>query len=56
MNSGTTAFVYVTVRVAATLALGAALGWFAGSVWAGISGAFALYLAWNLWQLRELWF
>ena len=36
------------------LALGAAVGWFAGSVWAGISGALALYLGWNLWQLREL--
>ncbi len=56
MNSGTTAFVYVTVRILLALALGAATGWFAGSVWAGISGVLALYLAWNLWQLRELWF
>jgi two-component system phosphate regulon sensor histidine kinase PhoR len=56
MNSGTTAFVYVSVRILAAVGLGAVLGWFAGSVWAGISGALALYLAWNLWQLRELWF
>ena len=56
MNSGATAFVYVALRVLAALALGAMVGWFAGSVWAGISGTLALYLAWNLWQLRELWF
>jgi two-component system phosphate regulon sensor histidine kinase PhoR len=56
MNSGTTAFIYVTVRILLALALGAAVGGFAGSVWAGISGVLALYLAWNLWQLRELWF
>ena len=56
MNSGTTAFIYVAVRILLALALGAATGWFAGSVWAGISGVLALYLAWNLWQLRELWF
>jgi two-component system phosphate regulon sensor histidine kinase PhoR len=56
MNSGTTAFIYVAVRILVALALGAAVGWFAGSVWAGVSGALALYLAWNLWQLRELWF
>jgi two-component system phosphate regulon sensor histidine kinase PhoR len=56
MNSGTTAFVYVTVRLLVALALGATAGWFGGSVWAGISATLALYLAWNLWQLRELWF
>jgi two-component system, OmpR family, phosphate regulon sensor histidine kinase PhoR len=56
MNSGTTAFVYVTARLLAALALGATAGWFAGSVWAGICATLALYLAWNLWQLRELWF
>jgi two-component system phosphate regulon sensor histidine kinase PhoR len=56
MNSGTTAFIYVTVRILLALAVGASVGWFAGSVWAGISGTLALYLAWNLWQLRELWF
>jgi two-component system phosphate regulon sensor histidine kinase PhoR len=56
MNSGTTAFLYVTLRVVVALALGATVGWFAGSLWAGISGVLALYLAWNLWQLRELWF
>jgi two-component system phosphate regulon sensor histidine kinase PhoR len=54
MNSGTTAFVYVALRVLAALAAGAAVGWFAGAVWLGVSGALALYLAWNLWQLREL--
>jgi two-component system phosphate regulon sensor histidine kinase PhoR len=56
MNSGTTAFLYVTLRIAVALLIGAAIGWFAGSVWAGISLTLALYLAWNLWQLRELWF
>src|SRR4051795_8941565 len=56
MNSGTTAFIYVAVRILLALALGAASGWFAGSVWAGISGVLALYLAWNLWQLRALQF
>ncbi len=50
MTSGATAFVYVTVRVAAALIVGAAVGWFAGSVWMGVSGALALYLGWNLWQ------
>ena len=56
MNSGTSAFLYVTLRVLAGLALGAALGWFAGSVWIGVCGVVTLYLAWNLWQLRELHF
>ena len=56
MTSGGTAFVYVAVRLVAALVVGAALGWFAGSVWVGVSGAFAIYLAWNLWQLRALHF
>ncbi|HUQ11425.1 MAG TPA: phosphate regulon sensor histidine kinase PhoR [Steroidobacteraceae bacterium] len=56
MNSGTSAFLYVTLRVLAALALGAAGGWLAGSAWVGVCGALALYLAWNLWQLRELHF
>jgi len=56
MSSGGTAFVYVAVRLVAALVVGAALGWFAGSVWVGVSGAFAIYLAWNLWQLRALHF
>lgn len=56
MNSGTSAFVYVTLRLGAALALGAVLGWFAGSVWIGVCGSLALYLAWNLWQLSELHF
>ena len=56
MTSGGTAFVYVAVRLVAALVVGAALGWFAGSVWLGVSGAFAIYLAWNLWQLRALHF
>jgi two-component system phosphate regulon sensor histidine kinase PhoR len=56
MTSGTSAFVYVALRVIAALALGAAVGWFSGSVWAGVVGALGLYLAWNLWQLRELHF
>jgi len=54
MNSDSTAVVYVALRVLVTTALGAAAGWFAGSVWAGISGALLLYLGWNLWQLRAL--
>ncbi len=54
MNSDSTAVVYVALRVLVTMALGAAAGWFVGSVWAGISGALALYLGWNLWQLRAL--
>ena len=56
MNSGATAFVYVVLRIFAALASGAMLGWLAGSVWLGISGALGLYLAWNLWQLRALHF
>jgi two-component system phosphate regulon sensor histidine kinase PhoR len=56
MTSGAAAFLYVTLRIVVTLALGAALGWFAGSVWLGISGALALYLAWSLWQLSALHF
>jgi len=47
-------FVYVALRIVAALILGLAVGWFAGSVWMGVSGVFALYLGWNLWQLREL--
>jgi two-component system, OmpR family, phosphate regulon sensor histidine kinase PhoR len=56
MNSGIAAFAYVSLRVLAALALGAVLGWLVGSVWIGVSGALLLYLAWNLWQLRELHF
>jgi two-component system phosphate regulon sensor histidine kinase PhoR len=56
MNSGTTAFLYVALRIAAALLLGTVVGWLSGSIWAGISGVLASYLAWNLWQLRELWF
>jgi two-component system, OmpR family, phosphate regulon sensor histidine kinase PhoR len=56
MTSGVSAFAYVTLRIVVALALGAVLGWFAGSVWLGVSGALGLYLAWNLWQLRELHF
>jgi two-component system, OmpR family, phosphate regulon sensor histidine kinase PhoR len=56
MNSGSTAFVYVALRLGAALVAGAVLGWLVGSVWLGISGALALYLAWNLWQLRALHF
>jgi two-component system phosphate regulon sensor histidine kinase PhoR len=54
MNQGNGAFSYVTLRIVAALAIGAAAGWFAGSTWLGVSGALALYLAWNLWQLRSL--
>jgi two-component system phosphate regulon sensor histidine kinase PhoR len=56
MSSGATAFIYVLLRVLAALGLGALVGWFAGSVSIGISGTLTLYLAWSLWQLRELWF
>ncbi|HYJ39982.1 MAG TPA: phosphate regulon sensor protein PhoR, partial [Steroidobacteraceae bacterium] len=56
MNSGSTAFLYVALRVLAAVALGAVLGWFAGSVWIGVSGVLSLYLAWNLWQIRALQF
>jgi two-component system phosphate regulon sensor histidine kinase PhoR len=56
MTSGSTAFVYVALRVLAALAVGAGLGWLAGSVSIGVCAAFALYLAWNLWQLRSLHF
>jgi len=56
MTSGASAFVYVTLRIFAALGLGAVLGWLAGSIWLGLSGALGLYLAWNLWQLRALHF
>jgi two-component system, OmpR family, phosphate regulon sensor histidine kinase PhoR len=56
MTSGSSAFVYVALRVSVALALGAAVGWFAGSIWTGVAGTLGLYLAWNLWQLRELHF
>jgi two-component system phosphate regulon sensor histidine kinase PhoR len=56
MSSGSTAFVYVLVRLLAALLIGALLGWFAGSVWIGLCTSLALYLAWNLWQLRALHF
>jgi len=56
MNSGVTAFLYVVLRIIVALLLGAVIGWFAGSMWVGISGTLTIYLAWNLWQLRELWF
>jgi two-component system phosphate regulon sensor histidine kinase PhoR len=56
MNSSSTAVVYVALRLAAALAVGAVLGWLAGSVWLGVSGSLTLYLAFNLWQLRSLHF
>ncbi len=54
MNSTATAFAYVQQRVLIAAALGAGAGWMVGSTWAGIAGALALYLGWNLWQLRAL--
>jgi two-component system phosphate regulon sensor histidine kinase PhoR len=54
MNSTATAFAYVLQRVLIAAALGAGAGWMVGSTWAGIAGALALYLGWNLWQLRAL--
>jgi two-component system, OmpR family, phosphate regulon sensor histidine kinase PhoR len=56
MNSSSTAVVYVALRLATALGVGAVLGWFAGSVWLGVSGALTLYLGFNLWQLRSLHF
>src|SRR4051812_3012079 len=56
MTSGTSAFFYVTLRIIAALVLGAVLGWIGGSVRLGLAGTLALYLAWNLWQLRALHF
>lgn len=56
MNSGTTAFLYVALRILAALVLGTVIGWLFGQVWVGVSAILAIYLAWNLWQLRELWF
>jgi two-component system phosphate regulon sensor histidine kinase PhoR len=56
MNSSSTAVVYVALRLAGALASGAVLGWFAGSVWVGVTASLALYLAINLWQLRTLHF
>ena len=53
MNS-IAAFVYVLLRVLIAVALGAVAGWLVGSVWGGVAGALALYLGWNLWQLRAL--
>jgi two-component system, OmpR family, phosphate regulon sensor histidine kinase PhoR len=46
--------VYVALRIVAALMLGLAAGWFGGSIWMGVSATFGVYLAWNLWQLREL--
>jgi two-component system, OmpR family, phosphate regulon sensor histidine kinase PhoR len=54
MNSGSTALLYVALRVLAALAVGATLGWLAGYPWLGVCSALTLYLAWNLWQLRSL--
>jgi len=56
MNAGSTAFLYVAVRLVVALGVGALLGWLAGSIWLGVSSALAIYLAWNLWQLRALHF
>jgi hypothetical protein len=44
------------MRLLVALAVGAAVGWFAGSAWLGVVGSLTLYLAWNLWQLRSLHF
>jgi len=54
MNPSGTAVVYVALRLLVTVTLGAAVGWFVGSIWLGICGALLLYLGWNLWQLRAL--
>ena len=54
MNRGVAAVAYVLLRVLMAAALGALAGWMAGSIWAGIAAALALYLGWNLWQLRAL--
>lgn len=56
MNAVTTVLLFVVVRLLVALAIGGTLGWLAGYPWVGVSGALALYLAWNLWQLRQLHF
>jgi two-component system phosphate regulon sensor histidine kinase PhoR len=56
MTPGSSAFVYVALRIVAAIALGGVLGWVAGHAWLGVSAALGLYLAWNLWQLRALHF
>ncbi|HEX6639081.1 MAG TPA: phosphate regulon sensor histidine kinase PhoR [Steroidobacteraceae bacterium] len=54
MNRDPGTFLFVALRLLAAFAVGATLGWFAGSAWIGICSVLAIYLAWNLWQLREL--
>ena len=54
MNPAATAFAYVLLRLLTAAGLGAAAGWMLGSIWAGVAGALAMYLGWNLWQLRAL--
>lgn len=54
MTSTRASLVYASVRLVVAVAVGAGLGWLAGSVWAGISAVLAVYLAWNLFQLRGL--
>ena len=56
MNTGRSGFLYVAVRLVVALGVGAVFGWLAGYVWLGVSAALAIYLAWNLWQLRALHF
>ncbi len=56
MNPGTSALLHVILRIVAAVALGATVGWFAGSWRLGVGGALVLYLGWNLWQLRQLHF
>ena len=54
MNPAATAVAYVLLRLLTAAGLGAAAGWMLGSIWAGVAGALAMYLGWNLWQLRAL--
>jgi two-component system phosphate regulon sensor histidine kinase PhoR len=54
MNVALDGWGYALARLAGAMALGALLGWFVGSFWAGLAGTLAVFLAVQLYHLYRL--
>ncbi len=54
MNESLDGWIYALAQLASAVIVGALLGWFVGSFWAGLAGTLAAYLGFQLYQLSRL--
>lgn len=54
MNETLDGWLHALARLAPAVIVGALLGWFVGSFWAGLAGTLAAYLGFQLYQLNRL--